>query len=213
MISHATWTILMAISVGALLAAHRVKSRTGIWIAKPLASTVFVAAAFQCGALESAYGKAVLLALILGWLGDVLLIPKSRGAFLGGVISFLFGHLAFIAAFIVRGADLAAAAVTAVLLLGPALVVWRWILPHIEPKMRRPVGAYVLMLVSMVASASGTAWHRPSATILLAAIAFFFSDISVARERFVRSGFSNKLWGLPLYYGAQLVFAFTVADS
>ena len=38
----------------------------------------------------------------------------------------------------------------------------------------------------------------------------FLSDLAVARQRFLRTGFVDRLWGLPLYYGAQLVFASTV---
>ena len=40
---------------------------------------------------------------------------------------------------------------------------------------------------------------------------FWMSDISVARARFKSAGFGNRLWGLPLYYAAQLVFALTTA--
>ena len=38
-------------------------------------------------------------------------------------------------------------------------------------------------------------------------MAFFVSDLAVAREQFVSEGFVNKTWGLPLYYAAQLLFA------
>jgi hypothetical protein len=33
----------------------------------------------------------------------------------------------------------------------------------------------------------------------------------VARDRFVRHEFRNRAWGLPLYYGAQLMIAATPA--
>jgi len=33
----------------------------------------------------------------------------------------------------------------------------------------------------------------------------------VARDRFVRHQFSNRAWGLPLYYAAQLLLATTPA--
>jgi hypothetical protein len=40
---------------------------------------------------------------------------------------------------------------------------------------------------------------------------FYASDLSVARDRFVVFRFSNRAWGLPLYFGAQLILASTVA--
>ena len=46
--------------------------------------------------------------------------------------------------------------------------------------------------------------------ILGGALAFYLSDLSVARDRFIREAFVNRLWGLPLYYGAQLLLAATV---
>ena len=42
---------------------------------------------------------------------------------------------------------------------------------------------------------------------MTAAVAFYLSDVSVARDRFVAPGFGNRIWGLPLYYAAQLLFA------
>jgi hypothetical protein len=58
----------------------------------------------------------------------------------------------------------------------------------------------------MVAMAGGAAWAgRPS--LLFAAVLFYLSDLSVARDTFVAPGFVNRAWGLPLYYGAQLIFA------
>lgn len=54
--------------------------------------------------------------------------------------------------------------------------------------------------------------YRASAPLLLAgAFLFFLSDLSVARERFVAPGFANKLWGLPFYYGGQLLLALGAA--
>jgi uncharacterized membrane protein YhhN len=52
--------------------------------------------------------------------------------------------------------------------------------------------------------------REPSLPILIGALAFFLSDLSVARNRFVAPGFVNRLWGLPLYYAAQLLLASSI---
>jgi uncharacterized membrane protein YhhN len=66
-----------------------------VWIAKPLASLGFLAAACAAGALESSYGQTVLLGLVACALGDVLLVPRGAGAaFLAGMGSFALGHAA-----------------------------------------------------------------------------------------------------------------------
>jgi hypothetical protein len=62
------------------------------------------------------------------------------------------------------------------------------------------------MLVAAFATADGSGiW-----TIALGASLFAISDLSVARDRFVARAFVNRLWGLPLYFAAQLILASTV---
>jgi len=48
-------------------------------------------------------------------------------------------------------------------------------------------------------------------TVAMGALAFTASDVSVARDRFVRQEFFNRAWGLPLYYCAQLLLALSPA--
>ncbi|TFG38533.1 MAG: hypothetical protein E4H39_00070 [Syntrophobacterales bacterium] len=46
--------------------------------------------------------------------------------------------------------------------------------------------------------------------IFVGALCFYFSDIFVARDRFFRKEFLNRLIGLPLYYLGQFLLAFSV---
>jgi uncharacterized membrane protein YhhN len=203
--------VITLLALGALLLSEWRGSRRGVWLAKPLASTGFVLTALAAGALSSGYGRAVLVALALGWLGDVLLIPKERrGVFLAGVASFLLGHLAYAVAFALRGIDLEASAVAAALVAVLSLTVLRWLWPYVPDRMRVAIAAYVAVISVMVVCALGLADFRGQSTIALGALAFYASDLAVARQRFVAEGFANKLWGLPLYYGAQLLLASSV---
>jgi uncharacterized membrane protein YhhN len=197
-------------ALAALLLSEWRGSRTGVWLAKPLASTGFLLTALAAGALSSAYGLTVLVALALGWLGDVLLIPKqSRSAFVAGLASFLLGHLAYAVAFLVRGVDPEAAAVAALLVAIVSLAVAHWLWPFVPDRLRLPVAAYVGVISLMVVCALGVAAFRAHTAIALGALAFYASDLAVARQRFVGESLANKLWGLPLYYGAQLLLAAT----
>jgi uncharacterized membrane protein YhhN len=206
------WMSLTAVSVLALLVAEHRGSRTGVWIAKPLASTAFVAAALAAGAASSSYGRMILAGLVLSWLGDVLLIPRERPkVFLAGVGSFLLGHVAFAIAFLARGAAPAWVAGAAVLVVAALAGVVRWLAPHLPGDMRGAAHAYMFVISVMVVTASGTFGAAGNAAILIGAVAFYFSDISVARDRFVEHAFVNRLWGLPLYYFAQLALAYSTA--
>lgn len=196
--------------MGVLLVAEARGSRVGVWIAKPLASTGFVATALAAGALGSPYGRAVLGALVLSWLGDLLLIPRGRPrVFLAGVLSFLLAHLAFAGAFLLRATSLYAALVALALTAGLGGLVTRWLRPRLPATLRGPVRAYVLAISLMLSCAAATLGGAAGGTILLGAALFYVSDLAVARDRFVRHSVWNRAWGLPLYFGGQLILATT----
>ena len=176
-------------------------------VAKPVASTGFLLLGLDAARHPAPGAAAGLAALALCWLGDALLIPASRRAFLAGLFAFLAGHLAWAASFLARGVAgprvLAAAALAA--LAGGAAAAWLW---RPAGAMRGPVLAYIAVIGAMVALAAGTADPR----VLAGALLFYVSDLAVARDRFVRPGFANRLVGLPLYYGAQALLATALAS-
>ena len=201
---------LTAVSLAALLLAAWRESQAGVWVAKPLASLGFLWAAVAAGALDSEYGRWVLAALVLSFWGDVLLIPTARASFLAGLVSFLLGHVAFAGAFAVRGVSWAWVGVAALAAVPAALLALRWLRPHVEAAMRGPVLAYVGVISLMVLLAVGTVGEAGRPAIAIGALAFYVSDLAVARHRFVVETFWNKTWGWPLYYGGQLILASTV---
>jgi uncharacterized membrane protein YhhN len=204
--------LLCAAAVAGLLWAERRGSREGLWLTKPVASLAFLWVALALGALETSYGQWVLLGLVLCLLGDLLLIPLERPAvFRAGVFAFLAGHVAYSAAFLTRPVSLAGLAVGAVLL---ALVlggVLRWLAPSLPKDMVAPVRAYMVVIGLMSALACGVTAAGGPWAVAAGALAFTASDVSVARDRFVRHEFVNRAWGLPLYYAAQLLIASTPA--
>lgn len=208
------WMVLTAAALIGLLAAESRGSRWGIYACKPLASTGFVGVAIAAGALGSGaggYGRAVLAALVLSWIGDVLLMSSRSALFLAGLGTFLLAHVGFGAAFLLRGQDLGWTAGALAVLAIPALIVSRWLRPHLPPEMRVPVHAYIAVITGMLALAVGTVAAGSPGIVLAGALAFYLSDLSVARDRFVRESLANKLWGLPLYYAAQLCLAASIA--
>ena len=204
----------MTLSGGAgLLWAEHSRSRGAVWVTKPTASSGFLLVALGAGAAASTYGRLVLLALALGWLGDVLLIPRTRRTFLAGLVAFLLGHLAFALAFVARGVAVPVLAFAMLALLSVAYPVWRWLAPHVDRPMRAAVLAYIVVITTMVAAAGATTIRDPAPAITVGAIGFYLSDLAVARDRFVAPGLANKLWGIPLYFGAQLLLAWSTAGA
>ena len=81
-----------------------------------------------------------------------------------------------------------------------------------------PVLTYLVAISLMVAlgyGAMSAALARGvpapiSALLLIAPLAFYLSDLAVARDRFVSPGLVNRICGLPLYYAAQILFAVSI---
>jgi uncharacterized membrane protein YhhN len=183
------------------------------WVAKPVASLGFVAFAMASGAVDSLYGQWLLAGLVLSFAGDVLLIPKKTSiAFMLGLAAFLLGHVAYAAAFLVRGLQDAASLMVAVPLLALAGGILWWLWPRLDARFKVAVPLYVAAITTMLTCAFATTMPsgRPVA-LWLGALLFYVSDLSVARNRFVSPGFSNRAWGLPAYYAGQLLLASTVA--
>jgi uncharacterized membrane protein YhhN len=201
------WCAATLVLVAGLMVSEFRQDRLGIWLCKPAASVMFVLTAVVNDPWRTPFSTCVTVGLVLGAVGDVLLIPHDKRAFLGGLVSFLLGHVMYVVAFGVRGVDVAASLGAMGALLIPLWFVGRWLLPSVEAKMKTPVLAYMAAISVMVAAAVGSVVNGTTWVLLLAAVAFFLSDLSVARDRFVRKEFLNRAWGLPLYYGAQVLFA------
>src|SRR5262245_55955987 len=198
-----------AVAVALLLVAERRGEWRGVWIWKPLAAASFLWAAWQWGAPESTYGRWILLGLALSACGDVLLIPKSATSFQLGIAAFLCAHLAYAAAFLSTGMkhpeDLLFAVPPIAFMLWRA---WRWLVPHLPREFHWPVRCYFAAIGAMGALALWAALAGAAPlSAAFGALGFMASDLSVARERFVSRGFVNSLWGLPLYFGSQLLLA------
>ena len=199
------------LGVVGLLLSERAGHRTGARICKPLASLGFVLLAWVLGASATAYGRWVLAALALSWLGDVLLLSRAAAVFLAGLGAFLLAHVCYALGFLGLGVAAPWLGVGgAGAALGGALIL-RLLVPVTEGGMRAAVIAYVVVIAAMVALSASATGATGRAAPLVGALAFALSDVSVARDRFVAPGFANSAWGLPLYYAAQLVLAASVA--
>lgn len=204
------FALLCLLACGGLVAAERTNHRAGIWVCKTTAASAYLAAAVAGGALESDYGRLVVAALCLCWLGDVLLIPERRPTcFLFGIGGFFLGHLAFAVAFSNLGVSWGALALCTMITAAAGVPLHRWLRPHLTGLFRNAVPAYIIAIAAMLSFAGSATIATGSAAIAAGALLFAVSDLSVARNRFIESSFVNSAWGLPMYFVAQLVLAST----
>ena len=199
-----------------LLIAEYTKTMPLKIVSKTGAAAAFIAYAVMRGAWDAGTpGQWVIIGLCLSMVGDICLLSQDKRPFLAGIGAFLLAHVAYVVAFLSLGItpSVGAAGLAGVSVI--AAFIWRWLGPH-TGKLKPAVAAYIIVITCMVAAAIGAAgfdvhWARTG--LLLAAIAFFLSDLCVARERFVTEGIENKFIGLPLYFGAQLLFAYFITPA
>lgn len=206
------WAVLSAVSLGLLLVAEWRNSYVYRGTFKFFASTGFIGAAVVMGAFDSVYGRILLGGLLLSWVGDMFLVSKRERLFQLGLASFFLAHITFGVAFLFLGHDFQVSAVSLAVLAVFGAVLLRWLAPGVPRTMRYPVFGYVMIITLMVALAVGAFWKGADYTIVLGAIIFYMSDFFVARDRFKSDSFANVLFGLPLYYAAQFLLAFSVSQ-
>jgi uncharacterized membrane protein YhhN len=202
-------TILCGIATCVLVAAELRRAPRLRAISKTIASLAFIAVGVLAGPGD-AYARWILIGLVFGAVGDVALLGKSDTAFLAGLGAFLVGHLGYViaAAQLVPPARwLAQAGALAIAppLVGVVVLIWLW---RRLGSMKVPVIVYVLTIVAMVIGALAA----PLPLLRAGAVLFFASDLAVAKDKFVGADVINRVWGLPCYYAAQLLIAWSLAS-
>lgn len=194
--------------VASLLRAARLDDREAVVVSKTTASLGFVI----LGVLGWQSGNPIATWLVVGLVlcaaGDVLLIWDR--SFDIGLISFLLGHVAYVAAFHTAApiVDWTRWMLVPIVLASAGALAWMW--PHLGRR-RISVSAYVVVITIMVwGSLAVTTAHVMNWPIAVGAVLFYLSDLTVARDRFVKSDFLNRAVGLPMYYAAQVLIALSV---
>ncbi|MFZ6029518.1 MAG: lysoplasmalogenase [Chloroflexota bacterium] len=204
--------LLAFLFLAGLLAAERRESQAGILLTKPVVSALFIVAIFHRPHPEAAYFWLILVGLIFCWLGDLFLVFFFRKKFfLAGLAAFLTGHVMYAVAFFLLGG----ASITVWLALLPIGVASGYVFVRLRPflgEMRLPVIGYVIIISLMLLGARALAGNPAMPALnrgmtLLGAFSFYLSDIFVARQRFLRPQYANRLFGLVLYYVGQFLIA------
>ena len=181
--------------------------------AKLAASSGFIWLAIHAGGLRSKYGRVIVAGLAFSWLGDAALIGDSRSWFLFGLGAFLLAHVAYIGAFLIAGLSARWVGIAAIPIAIIALAVSEWLDPYLGPGLVVPVRLYIVVISLMVITAFGARGRGATLFIVVGAVSFFLSDLSVAALRLVQTDIPTYVVGLPLYYFAQINFALSTARN
>jgi len=203
------YALVVVAGVTATLAGEGTGRRAVVYVFKPLASAAFVALGWSLYAPPNPFGAWIVIGLLLSLVGDVcLMLPSGLRP---GLVSFLAAHVAYVAGFHTVTPVHAWPFALAVPFVAASVIVARWLWPHLGA-MKAPVAAYMAVITVMVwGAASVFAAGRIGWQAAAGALLFYLSDVSVARDRFVRRAFVNRAWGLPAYYAGQVLLALSMA--
>ena len=183
-------------------------------ITKSILSLLFVAAALLQPRPVPDYFHYLLVGLIFCLVGDVCLALPQKKAFMGGLVAFLVGHLLYILSFssLIPISHWFSSGLF--IFFGISALIFFWLRPHLK-SMLIPVLLYIVVITIMAAGAwavFGKSSFQISgrALILTGSLCFYVSDLFVARHRFIKEEYRNRLLGLPLYYAGQFMLAFSI---
>lgn len=207
--------VIVAVFVLAvLLFFEKRKAAKIVLLVKTLLSGMFIVTAMVQPHSLSSYYTLILIGLFFCLFGDIFLEMPQENMFIAGLVSFLLGHVFYFAGFCsVSGINRwtwLGAAITVCTSVGS----YFWLKPGLG-KLRVPVICYIIVITLMMTGAWSLFGESqillPGRIVVLAgAAAFYMSDLFVGRDRFLKSGFVNRLVGLPLYYLGQFFLAFSV---
>jgi len=205
--------ILGSILLFGVLYFEKKKNRIPYLIIKTALSLLFVTTGLLQPHPVPAYYY-LLVGLIFCLMGDVCLALPQKKAFMGGLVAFLVGHLLYILSFSSLIPISHWFSPGLLIIVGLSTLIFFWLRPHLK-SMLIPVLIYILV-ITIMASGAWAVFGKSSfqisgrALILTGAFCFYVSDLFVARQRFIKEEYRNRLFGLPLYYTGQFMLAFSI---
>jgi len=206
--------ILGTVLLFGLLYFQKKKDRMLLLITKAILSLLFVMAALLQPHPVPAYFHYLLVGLIFCLVGDVCLALPQKKAFMGGLVAFLVGHLLYSLSFssLIPISHWFSSGLF--IIVGISALIFFWLRPHLK-SMLIPVLIYIVVITVMVSGAWAVFWKSPfqvsgRGLILAGSLCFYVSDVFVARDKFIKEEYQNRLLGLPLYYAGQFLLAFSV---
>jgi len=205
--------IFGAILLCGLLYYEKNRDRKPLLIVKSILSLLFVIIALLQSPSVPTYYHYLLVGLIFCLIGDVCLALPQEKAFRVGLVAFLVGHLFYIFSFssLIQISHWISSGLF--IFWGISAFIFFWLRPHLR-SMLIPVLIYIFVITIMASGAWAVFWKSSfqisgRALILAGSLCFYFSDVFVARDKFIKEKYQNRLLGLPLYYAGQFLLAFS----
>lgn len=201
--------LFVVAALGYILAAETENPRLK-WLTKPFAIPLLCVTYLLAARNPNPW---ILGGLLCGAAGDVLLIPNRKTFFLAGLVAFLLGHVAYVAAFLEPVAREGLSSPLLILVAAPLSVLgvlfYRAVKSGLE-RMKLPVGIYIGVILCMAVASvlraglvAGLLFWLP----LLGAVTFLVSDAILACREFGRPIPHGNVLVAITYLAAQTLIA------
>ncbi len=168
-------------------------------VAKPMVMVGLIVTTLVAGTAPDGMAPWIVTALVAGMIGDVLLLPRIN-RFVGGLVAFLLGHVAYLVAFGMRLESVAGTVVGAAIAIVLLVAFGRPIAASVSTsRLAWPVRVYLVVVIAVVVAGGATG----SAAIAVGAALFATSDGVLGRARFVSRTPQRRLLVHVLYHVGQ----------
>lgn len=172
-------------------------------VTKPAALAALIGVAVTLDpTVSSTVRTAMVIGLVVSLLGDVFLLVDDERAFVGGLASFLLGHVAYVVGLLLAPNRLGWALVGLALVAVAIGTVGRRIVDTVRDRHREltgPVVAYLVTISAMVVCA----WSTAAPWAIVGAMLFYASDSVLAWNRFVEPRRLGPIAVMVTYHLAQ----------
>lgn len=204
--------VLIAASAAINIGCDYAGIRRGVYIFKPLTTSLIIAlAVFSGEPISDSYKAFVLVGLLFSLAGDVFLMLPSE-QFVAGLGSFLIAHVFYILAFVTESeAAILWVPLIPLLIFSGGMIAILWL--HLG-NMKGPVLAYMLVIVIMSWMALSRWMGTDNNSAALAGIGatlFLISDSLLALNRFRKPFAAAQFLVLSTYFAAQTLIALSVS--
>lgn len=175
------------------------------YFCKPATMVALIVTALALDPADSAVRMWFIVAMVFSLAGDVFLM-LPRDLFIAGLVSFLFGHVAYVIGLVIAHESVPLTGVGLVVVAMACAVVVPRVLAAVsqaDRRLVRPVAVYILVISAMVVAA----WGTVVAIAIVGALLFYLSDATLAWNRFVHEYPQGRILVMVSYHLGQIGLA------
>ena len=172
------------------------------WV-RPAPVVLMAVTAVVAGALDEPAGRWLVVALVLGAVGDAFLVDPTPRRFIGGLLAFLLGHLAYLICFLEVGIEGGWWLVPGTVVVATAFFLGANVIPGAHRRGGSGLAAAVTTYMSVIGATAVVGWATGSAWIAAGITVFLASDTMLGINRFDRELPWAKLPIIATYHVGQ----------